>query len=452
MTTIRAVPASREAEQAVLGAALNSDKLLAQIIEGLPSESHFHFQNHRVIYSAILELYRDSVSCDVTTVADKIEKADRLEQVGGRVYLAELLEYGLGSSNLKAHIEIVLEKFIQRKLIAASKEIIEACYQFDGGPADLLDAAEGIIFGIANNRLGRGFVSVGELMTPALQEIGRVHREPGTSTGVLTGFSRFDKLTNGLRRSNLIIIAGRPSMGKTALALNIAEYASSKTGVAIFSMEMPTDDLLLRMLCSRARVSQLKMQGGTGTDEEQDQIVHASNVLKDAEIYIDDTAMLSPLEIRAKARRLKAQHDIGLIIVDYIQMMHSTGKHENRQQEMSYISRSLKALAKELEIPVVALSQLSRQVEQRVNKRPVLSDLRESGAIEQDADLITFVYRPEYYLTDDEKKESRHFQSLGLAEWSISKQRNGPTGVVNLTFLAEYARFENMIQQGALTR
>lgn len=440
-------PQSLETEQTVLGAALKDDMALNQAVEILPSETFFYAPKHQIVYRSMLDLYQKTEPCDITTVANELERQNKLEKVGGRVFLAELVESIVTTSNVKAHARIILEKFMLRRLIQTSDEISSSCYEHDLPVEELLDRAEATIFQISEKRLTKGFIPLADLIDPAFEEIDQLHSPDGDIGGVKTGFEYLDELSNGFHKSDLIIIAGRPSMGKTAIALNIAEHVAlvEKVGVAIFSLEMSAEQLVLRMLCSKARVSQQKVRGGKASDEEMGRLVHAADPLKRARIFIDDSPTLSALEMRAKSRRLKAQQDVGLIIVDYLQMMHGTGKYENRQQEMSNISRSLKALAKELEVPVVALSQLSRQVEQRGGeKRPVLSDLRESGAIEQDADLVSFVYRPEFYMTEDEKKDARNFDKLGVAELIIAKQRNGPTGTVRLTFVKEYARFENM--------
>jgi len=440
-------PQSLETEQTVLGAALKDEMALNQVVEVLASETFFYSPKHQIVYRAMLDLYQKTEPCDITTVANELERQSKLEKVGGRVFLAELVESIVSTSNVKAHARIVLEKFMLRRLIQTSDEISASCYDHDLPVEELLDRAEATIFQISEKRLTKGFVPVRGLVDPAFEDIEQIRSSGGAMGAIKTGFDYLDELSSGFHEGELIIIAGRPSMGKTALALNIAEHVAmvENVGVALFSLEMSAEQLVIRMLCSKARVSQQKVRSGKATDEEMGRLVHAADPVKRAPIFIDDSATLSALEMRAKARRLKAQQNVGLIIVDYLQMMHGAGKYENRQQEMSNISRSLKALAKELELPVVALSQLSRQVEQRGGeKRPVLSDLRESGAIEQDADLVSFIYRPEFYMSDDEKKDARNFDRLGMAELIVAKQRNGPTGTVKLTFVKEYARFENM--------
>lgn len=439
-------PHSLDAEQAVLGSVLKDQESVLRAIEVLNDPFLFYYPKHQMIYKSILTLYENSEPCDITTVSDALFKDGNLEQIGGRVYLVELVESIASTANITAHCNIVLEKATLRRLIQTSNEIIRSCYAMEQPAEDLLDSAESNIFNISQSRLRKDFTSIKELLPSTFDQIENLQSQDSSLVGVKTGYTDIDNMTNGLHSGELIIVAGRPSMGKTALVLNMAENIAinSKKPVGIFSVEMSKEALALRMICGRARVSQQKLRAGKLKSEEWPKLTTAGGSLSETPIFIDDTPDLSSLEMRAKARRLKSQHNIGLIIVDYIQMMHSSGRHENRQQEISSISRNLKILAMELEIPVVACSQLSRMVEQRGGeKRPQLSDLRESGAIEQDADVVMFVYRPEHYMAHVEKTDEKYIEVAGKAEIIIAKQRNGPTGVANLTFIKEFARFEN---------
>lgn len=440
-------PQSLDAEQAVLGAVLKDAEAMNQAVEILDNAHMFYLPKHQIIYRAMLELYERSEPCDITTVANALLKGGQLEKIGGRVYLVELAENVVTTANVAVYANIVLEKSLLRRLIQTSNEIIKSCYTLERSAEDLLDLAEQNIFDISESRLRRGFASIKELIPSTFEAIEDLQSPDSSLVGINTGFTDLDVMTNGLHRGDLVIVAGRPSMGKSAFAVNIAEHVGMnlKKGVGIFSVEMSKEQLALRMLCGKARISQQRLRARKLRSEEWQGLTVAGGSLAEAPIFIDDTPTLSALEIRAKARRLKAQHDIALIIVDYIQMVHGSGRFENRQQEIASISRSLKALAKELDIPVIACSQLSRQVEQRGgDKRPQLSDLRESGAIEQDADVVMFIYRPEHYLSHLERNDPKFLEVKGKAEIIIAKQRNGPTGVVHLTFLRDFARFENM--------
>jgi replicative DNA helicase len=439
-------PQSLDAEQAVLGSILKDSEAVYQAIEILDGPDNFYYPKHQSIYRAALGLCDRSEPCDITTVANALLKEGTLEQIGGRVYLVELAESIASTANAAYYCNIVLEKALLRRLIQTSNEIVRSCYTMDQPVDDLLDSAEANIFSISESRLRKGFSSIKELMPSTFEQIENLQTDQSALVGIKTGFTDLDVMTNGLHRGDLVIVAGRPSMGKSALVMNIAENiaVNQNKGVGVFSIEMSNEALALRMLCGRARVSQQKLRAGKLKKEEWPRLTVAGGSLSEAPIFIDDSANLTSLEMRAKARRLKAQHDIGLIIVDYIQMMHASGRHENRQQEIASISRNLKVLAKELDIPVIACSQLSRQVEQRGGeKRPQLSDLRESGALEQDADVVMFVYRSEHYLSHMERTDPRYQEVEGKAEIIVAKQRNGPTGVVNLTFIKDYARFEN---------
>lgn len=446
-------PQSVDAEQAVLGALLRDEDAIHHVIDVLDSEEHFYSPRHRMIFHSVLELYNRSEPVDITTVANALIRNGNLEAIGGRVYLVELAEGVASTTNVAAHANIVLDKSLLRKLIETSNEISRSARVAENPVDDLLDAAEANIFRISESRLRQGFVHIAPLIDAQWSDLNKP-LDQATSHSVMTGFTDLDEKTQGLHNGDLVIIAGRPSMGKSALALNIAENVASSEGsrkaVAVFSIEMSKEQLALRMLCGKARISQQKLRARKGISEtEMRQLAHYGSMLQKLDILIDDSTILSPLQMRAKARRLKGQYpNLSLIVVDYIQMMHASGRVENRQQEISVISRNLKALAKELSVPVVACSQLSRMVEQRGgDKRPQLSDLRESGAIEQDADVVMFVYRPEYYLSEDERKDTqKNFDKLNMAEIIIAKQRNGPTGVAKLSFQKEFTLFGNLAQ------
>jgi len=443
-------PKSIDAEQAVLGSILKNPDILSSIIEYLVSDDFFYVPKHRLIYRAILSLYEKNEPSDITTVAEELVKMNQLDKIGGRTYLIELVDGVATTANAVSYASIVLEKAVLRTLIDLSNAIVEDCYSQTSEVAEVLDHAERSIFAISESRLRKGFVALSELIPRTFDQIEDFQETKGGIAGMATGFEQLDAITAGLHRGDFVVIAGRPSMGKTALALNIAEYVAveKKSPVAIFSIEMSKESLALRLLCGRARISQHLLRTDRLRDAQYQQLILAADPLRQAQIFIDDSATLSTLEMRAKARRLKSQYDIGLLIVDYIQMMHSTSRVENRQQEMAMISRALKSLAKELNIPVVACSQLSRMVEMRGGeKRPQLSDLRESGAIEQDADVVMFVYRPEFYLSHLERDDARRLEVAGKAEIIVAKQRNGPTGVVELAFVKEYVRFENLAMQ-----
>ncbi len=443
-------PQSGDAEQALLGSILKDDEAIHQVIGVIDSEEHFYAPRHRIIYKSMLELYNRSEPCDITTVANMMQSDNQLEKAGGRVYLVELAESVASTANVLAYATIVLDKSLLRRLIETSNEISRSAYVSENPVEDLLDAAEANIFRISESRLRQGFVPLKQLVHHSFEQIERFQAGDGAMEGVMTGYAELDMLTQGLHNGDFVVVAGRPSMGKSALAVNIAENIASnektKKGVAIFSVEMSKEQLALRMLCGRAKISQQKLRSRKLSDSEYAQLTKHGNTLSQMDIFIDDSASLTSLQMRAKARRLKAQFPhLSLIIVDYIQMMHASGRSENRQQEISVISRSMKALAKELQLPVIACSQLSRMVEHRGgDKRPQLADLRESGAIEQDADVVMFVYRPEYYLNDDERRDPKNADKLGTAEVIVAKQRNGPTGTARMAFVKEFARFENL--------
>ncbi len=446
-------PQSLDAEQAVLGAVLKDEDAIHIVADTLDSESCFYLAKHQMIYRVVLLLYSRSEPCDIVTVANALAASGQLDQIGGRSYLVDLAESSVSSANVRAHADIVYSKFLLRRLIQTSNEISRSAHDVEGPVEDILDAAEGNIFRISEGRLKHGFVHISSLAKESLAQIERIQQDKSILDGVLTGFEEIDKLTQGLHNGDFVVIAGRPSMGKSALALNIAENVAGSSGekkaVAVFSIEMSKEQLTLRMLCGRAKLNQQKIRSHHLSDADWFQLVSHGDRIAHMDILIDDSAALTSLQMRAKARRLKAQYPhLSLIVVDYIQMMHASGQSENRQQEISVISRNLKALAKELSVPVVACSQLSRMVEHRGgDKRPVLADLRESGAIEQDADVVMFVFRPEYYLSADERShppDQKTAEKLGVAEIIIAKQRNGPTGTAKLAFISEFARFANL--------
>jgi replicative DNA helicase len=439
-------PHSTDAERALLGAVFKDAEAMNAVVDVIDDESHFYVPRHRAIFRAMLGLYERSEPCDITTVVDELLRSGSLEQIGGRVYLVELAEDVVSSANVARYATIVLETSLMRNLITTSSEIIQSCQAYDQNVDVLLDEAERAIFDISERRIRKGFIPIKGLIADTLEHMGDEH----FMSGIRTGFKEIDNMTLGLHPGDLIVVAGRPSMGKTALAMNIAEYVATELnkGVGIFSVEMSKEQLVFRMLCGRAEINQHKLRAGTLSEREWPRLTIAGNLLSPAPIFIDDSATLSTLEMRAKARRLKAQYNVGLIVVDYIQLMHSTGREENRQQEIAMISRGMKALAKELDVPVIAISQLSRQVEQRGgDKRPQLADLRESGAIEQDADLVMFVYRQELYMSHLEREDPKYREVAGKAEIIIAKQRNGPVGSVHLSFRKEFARFGNLETQ-----
>ncbi|MFT5501300.1 MAG: replicative DNA helicase [Woeseiaceae bacterium] len=436
-------PNSIEAEQSLIGG-LMLDSAAWDKVADLIVASDFYRNDHRLIFSAVAELAENSSPCDVVTVSEFLDNRGELDKAGGLEYLATLSNETPGAANVRAYATILRERSTLRSLISAGNEISGNAYTTDGRSAsELVDEAERLVFEIAEKgSRGRvGFRPLKQILPAAVDRIDLLHQSGGDITGIPSGFNEFDKLTAGLQPGELIIIAGRPSMGKTTLAVNIAENAAigARVPTAIFSMEMPSQQLAFRMISSLGRVDQTHLRTGKFPDEDWSRINTAVQLMSDAPIYIDDSPGLSPTEIRARSRRLKRESDLGLIVIDYLQLMQVHGNTENRATEISEISRSLKALAKELEVPIIALSQLNRSVEQRPDKRPVMSDLRESGAIEQDADLIVFIYREEVYKQDTPRK--------GIADISIAKQRNGPIGDFPLTFVGRFTKFENWVPE-----
>ena len=436
---LKVPPHSIEAEQSLLGGLMLDHQSWDKVAD-IVSERDFYRKDHRLIFSAIAALAEAASPCDVVTVSEHLGNRGQLDDAGGLEYLATLANESPGAANARAYARILRERSMLRALISAGNQISGAAFTTDGrSAAEIVDEAERLVFEIAESgaRGRSGFRALKQILPEAVDRIDVLHQSEGDITGIPSGFTEFDKLTAGLQAGELIVIAGRPSMGKTTLAINIAENAAigSKVPTAIFSMEMPSQQLAFRMISSLGRVNQTHLRTGKFPDEDWSRINTAVQLMSDAPIFIDDTAGLSPTEIRARARRLQREHGLGLIVVDYLQLMAVPGSKENRATEISEISRSLKALAKELALPIIALSQLNRGVEQRTDKRPVMSDLRESGAIEQDADLIVFIYREEVYNQDTPRK--------GIADISIAKQRNGPIGDFPLTFVGRYTKFEN---------
>ncbi|MDT8880212.1 replicative DNA helicase [Halomonas saccharevitans] len=438
---LKVPPHSVEAEQSVLGGLMLDNQAWDNVADRLVADD-FHRYEHRLVFNVMASLAESGRPLDVVTLSEALEGRDQLDTVGGLAYLAELARNTPSASNIRAYADIVRERATLRKLIRAASQIADGAFSPQGRPADeLVDEAERLVFQISEERpKSGGPIGMSELLTKAVDRIDELFNMQGEMTGLSTGFRDLDEMTSGLQPSDLVIIAGRPSMGKTTFAMNLVEHAviSSDKPVMVFSMEMPADSLMLRMLSSLGRIDQTRVRTGQLEDEDWPRLTSAVNLLKDKQLFIDDTAALSPSEMRSRIRRVvREQGNLGLIMIDYLQLMQIPGFSENRTGEISEISRSLKGLAKEFGCPVVALSQLNRSLEQRPNKRPVMSDLRESGAIEQDADIIGFVYRDEVYNPDNPDNQ-------GLAEVIIGKQRNGPIGTVHMAFIGKYTRFEDL--------
>jgi replicative DNA helicase len=439
---LKVPPHSIEAEQAVLGGLMLDNNAWDQVADRV-GERDFYRHDHRQIFRAIGNLADRSQPFDVVTMSEWLENNGLIEEAGGMAYLGTLAKDTPSAANIAAYADIVREKSVLRQLIQVGTEIAEKGFNPQGeGSKALLDEAEKRVFQIAEQgaRNSQGFADMRSLLKLAVERIEILHEQDDPITGVATGFDDLDEKTSGLQPGDLVIVAGRPSMGKTTFSMNIAEYAAVKGGkpVAVFSMEMPGEQLTNRMLSSMGRIDQHRLRTGNLEDDDWPRLTSAVGMLSEVPMFIDDTPALTPTELRARARRLYREHgELGLIVIDYLQLMQGGGGSgsENRAAEISEISRSLKALAKELSVPIIALSQLNRSLEQRPNKRPVMSDLRESGAIEQDADVIIFIYRDEVYNEDSPDK--------GTAEIIIAKQRNGPIGTTRLTFLGKYTRFEN---------
>ncbi len=440
---VRTPPHSVEAEQAVLGG-LMLDTNAWDAVADIVVAADFYRRDHRLIFEAVTEVAEIRGSIDAVTVSEFLERKGRLEEIGGLAYLGTIARDTPSAANVRAYAEIIRERSILRQLVAAGGEIAAAATDSRGRPArEIVDEAERRVFEIAErgSRGRSGFVAVRDILPQTIDRLDLLHQSPGEIRGVPTGFTQLDRKTTGLQAGDLVVIAGRPSMGKSTLAVNIAENAAIAKGlpVAIFSMEMSAEQLTLRMIASLGRVNQTHLRTGNFSEEDWSRIQGAMAQLTGAPIYIDESPALTPTELRARARRLKRERGLGLIVVDYLQLMQVSGTKENRATEISEISRSLKALAKELQVPVVALSQLNRAVEQRTDKKPVMSDLRESGAIEQDSDVILLIYREEVYDPNTTRR--------GIADIIIAKQRNGPSGEIQLPFLGEYTRFENLVAE-----
>jgi replicative DNA helicase len=435
-------PHSLEAERSLLGGLMLDQRSWDQVADVVGVDD-FYRADHRTIFEAIARLSEQDRPPDAVTVSQQLERENRLELAGGIDYLARLVEETPSAANVRAYAQIVREHSMLRQLIQIGGDIASSAHSSDGlSVAELVDQAEQRVFEIADRgTAGPGFRALKEILPDTIDRLDVLSHSDEEITGISTGFGAMDDMTAGLQRGDLIVVAGRPSMGKTTLAVNIAENAAIGHGIptAIFSMEMSDEQLSFRMIGSIGRVSQSRLRRGKLSDEDWTRIDSAVSMMSQAPIFIDDSAGLSPTEVRARARRLKREHGLGLIVVDYLQLMQVAGTVENRATEISQISRSLKALAKELSVPVIAISQLNRSVEQRVDKKPVMSDLRESGAIEQDADVIVFIYREEVYDKETPRK--------GVADIIIGKQRNGPVGEFHLTFLGEYTKFENLVAE-----
>jgi replicative DNA helicase len=437
---VKVPPQNVEAERAVIGGLLIDPDAANKVIEFLQSED-FYRENHKVIFDAIVSLYQKNEPADIVTVTNELRSLGTLEKAGGASYLSAIVDSTPTAANIVHYAKIVHEKAILRRLITGATEITEMGYSDSLVDVDdLLDKAEGIIFEIAQRRFKPSFYAVKDIVKDSFKTIEELYERKDVVTGIPSGFKELDRLTSGFQKSDLIVVAGRPSMGKTALALNMVVNAALETGIsaAIFSLEMSKEQLMMRLLCSEARVDASKLRSGFLSEADWPKLTRAAGLLSETKIFIDDSPAMNVLEMRAKARRLQKEHNLGMVVVDYLQLVKGIGAAESREREISEISRSLKALAKELNVPVIAISQLNRAVENRTDKRPQLADLRESGSIEQDADLVMFVYRDEFYNKDSDEK--------GIAEIIIGKQRNGPTGRVKLAFLAPYTRFENLAQ------
>lgn len=439
----RVPPQNIEAEQAVLGAMLIDKEAIAKATEVLSADD-FYREAHRVIFSAMLELYNKNEAVDMVTVTEILKRDNKLEDIGGIAYITSLANVVLTAANVKYHAEIVAEKSVLRQLVRVSTEIAAMGYEANEDVGTLLDTAESRILEISNRKKKNDFTAINDILMDSVQSIESLLQNKGGLTGLPAGFADLDKLTSGLHPSDFIILAARPSMGKTALALNIVQNVALRAhkviggeprSVAFFSLEMSKEQLVNRMLCAEAGIDSQRLRVGEMCDEDWTHLWDACDTMSRAKIYIDDTAGITAMDMRSRARRLKAEHGLDLIVVDYLQLMQGSGKRNNsgdRQQEVSEISRSLKALARELDVPVLALSQLSRSVESRQVKRPMLSDLRESGSLEQDADIVAFLYREDYYNPETENKHT---------ELIIAKHRNGPVDTVNLFFQKQFTKF-----------
>ncbi len=433
-------PHDDAAELAVLGAMFLDREAASMALEMLNGED-FYRPDHRMVFEAAEELYHSGVPIDMITIKNKLEEKQVFEQIGGLPFLASISTAVGNSANMRHYAAIVEEKSVLRRLIRTAGELSQLSYEGKTDVNTIMDMAEKSIFDIMQNRHSDQFHHIRDIAVDSIEKIEDIYRSKGKLTGVPTGFVDFDQKTAGLQKSDLILLAARPSMGKTAFALNIIQNAAIRGNVptAIFSLEMSREQLVNRMLCSEAMLDAQRLRTGELTDSDWTDLIQAMGPLSQAPIYIDDTPGITPMEVRSKCRRLKVEKGLGLIVIDYLQLMSGNGRTDSRQQEISDISRSLKAIAREMDAPVIALSQLSRACEQRADHRPMLSDLRESGAIEQDADVVAFLYRDEYYFPDTEKKNQ--------AELIIAKQRNGPTGTIDLTWMGQFTKFGNFLKK-----
>lgn len=433
----RILPHSVEAEQSVIGSMIMDKDAITTATEILDSDDFYRTQ-YGVLFQAMADLYQEDKPVDVVTLTNKLKEKELPEELAGIEVIAELVKAVPTSANVKYYANIVKEKAVLRRLIKITEGITNTCYQAKEPVEDILQSTEKQVFDIVQNKGAGDFVSIRDIVLNSIESIEAASKSKGTVTGIATGFYDLDYKTAGLQPSDLILVAARPSMGKTAFVLNIAEYAALKSNVttAIFSLEMSKEQLVKRILSMNSKVDSQAIRTGELEDEDWAKLVESARLIGNSNLIIDDTASISISELRSKCRKFKLEHNLGLVIIDYLQLMTGSKKNESRQQEISEISRSLKALAREINAPVIALSQLSRAVEQRPDKRPMLSDLRESGAIEQDADVVMFIYRDDYYNHDSEE--------AGISEIIIGKQRNGPIGTVKLAWLSQYTKFANL--------
>ncbi len=443
----RTLPHNLEAEKSVLGAILIHNEAFNHAAELIDSRDFFR-DAHRRIFDRMVALSERNEAIDLVTLKEELRRGGELEEVGGPAYIASLADGVPRTANVEHYARIVKEKATLRNLIHSANRILADAYQAEEDADLILDGAEKAIFEIAEDRIREGFVPLRDLVQGSFATIEKLQQHKGLVTGVPTGFVDLDEMTSGLQPSDLVLVAARPSMGKTSLVLNIAQHIGTQTEMTVgfFSLEMSKEQLFMRMLTSEARIDAHRFRSGYLNEKDYGRLSHALGTLAEARVFIDDTASIGVLEMRAKARRLQAEHGLHLLIIDYIQLMQGRGRFESRQQELASISRSMKGLAKELKIPIIALSQLSRAPETRSDHRPQLSDLRESGALEQDADLVMFIYRDEQYRGEDGQPNQ---EAEGVAEIIVGKQRNGPTGTVKLAFIKEHTRFENLAPQGA---
>jgi replicative DNA helicase len=437
----RTLPHNLEAEKAVLGAILINNIAFNQTAEVIDSDDFFRVAHQR-IFDKMVSLNERNQPVDLVTLKDELARAGELDEVGGPAYISSLTDGVPRSANVEHYAKIVKEKSTLRRLIQSATDVLSRAYDAEEDAENLLDEAERSIFQIADEKMRSGFVRIGQLVDSGYQLIEQLQAQRGLITGVPSGFVDLDEMTSGFQKSDLVIVAARPAMGKTSFVLNMALNAATQAGksIGIFSLEMSKEQLFVRMLTSEARVDAHRFRGGFLGEQDYARLVDAFARLHDAKVFIDDTPSVGILEMRAKSRRLKMEHGLDLLVVDYLQLMQGRGRFESRQQELASISRALKILAKELEIPILALSQLSRATETRADHRPQLSDLRESGALEQDADIVMFIFREEMYLVEGQPKP----ETEGIAEIIIGKQRNGPTGIARLAFLKQFTRFENL--------